>query len=169
VPVTSNVRPQKFQVLRSHLTSVAPVKLANTNPVFSGQASESRWLLKLAIFGAHLSLRSPIDPARARSPTVRPFFSQFVKRASRGRAAPRSQFFAVAAKGSASRFAHAQKKQPYRALGPSGTSANICSGFFRHSYNQARTNCGLTPRSRREPTAGRATLHCLVYVPRGRL
>jgi hypothetical protein len=114
-PVTSNVRPQKSQVMHSDLFSVATVKTANSNTAPLHRVSLSRFSFQLPYSGLRVSLRSPTDSERPRSSNSRLLSVQFHKRASRGRAAPRSQFLAVAAEGSASRFAPASQKQPLRA------------------------------------------------------
>jgi hypothetical protein len=102
--------------MRSGLKSVATVEPANATPAFIRQVLEPRHHFRFLSNGARKPLRSPMDSKRAVSPLAGAPSGQFHKRASRGRARPRSQVFAVAAEGSASRFAPAPQQQPDRAL-----------------------------------------------------
>jgi hypothetical protein len=115
-PLSSNVRPQKLQVMHSDPTLVAALKTESTNPALLPRVMGSRLAFWWVTSGVRMSLRSPTDSERAESPNTRLLLVQFHKRASRGRAAPRSQFLAVAAIGSAFHFASTPQKQPCPAL-----------------------------------------------------
>ena len=130
-----------MQVLRSGPTSVAAPKFSTQSPAPAGQFLEARSSVQLSKFGVCFSLRSPNGPARARPRNAGRFFGQFIKRASRGRAAPRSQFFAVAATGSASSLLQHRKNK--RSVHLSSALRRCVAGFLQCKLQLARA--GLWP------------------------
>ena len=127
--------------MRSDPTSAATMTISNSIPALPGRFLGSRFPVQLSKFGVYFSLRSPYDPTRAQSRVARHLFGQLNKHASRGRAAPRSQFIAVAATGSASSFL--KHRNNSRSVHLSSALRRCVSGLLRCKLQSARA--GLWP------------------------